>query len=655
MSSTPGDDWLTANHAWLTKALDGLADCLRATDAASASRFATHEAALETFSQGMPSPPGIDVIADTFGLSRFERQVLLLCAGVELDAGLARCCADAQGGRPAPTFSFALSVLPEPHWGALSPHAPLRRWRLVEPDAGAALTTAPLRVDERVLHYLTGIDYLDPRIDALVEPVRPDDEPAAPYRRLAEQIAGYWSQIPDAAPYPIVVLTGVTRQERLSIAAAACASLGLHISRLDAGQVPADPVDAQALGRLWTREAALSGRALLIDCEEADLADTRSLSAVRRFLEAVAGATFLSSPKRSQALPSPGLALEVPALTRAEQLSLWQDALGKRASEINGQCHALVSQFDLGAGAIRGVAREALRRAHADGERLATDLWAGCRAEARPTLDHLVQVIEPRATWDDLVLPPARLATLREVAAQVRRRHQVYEEWGFAAKSARGLGISALFTGPSGTGKTLAAEVLAHTLQLDLYRIDLASVVSKYIGETEKNLARVFDAAEAGGAILLFDEADALFGKRSEIKDSHDRYANLEISYLLQRMELYAGLSILTTNIAKALDGAFQRRIRFVVQFPFPDPKQRAEIWRKTFPSATPTQGLDVDRLAQLDLAGGAIHNIGMNAAFHAADEDGPVRMQHILTAARGEYAKLAKPLTEAELKGWPV
>ena len=655
MSTASGDDWRTANHRWLTQALDGLGECLRATDDASARRFEALEDALGELARAMSAPPALDVVSDTFGLSRFERHVLLLCAGVEFDAGLARCCADAQGGSPTPTFSFALSVLPEPHWGALSPRAPLRRWHLVEPNADNALTTAPLRVDERVLHYLTGISYLDPRIDALVEPVRPDDEPAAPYRRLAERIADFWSQIPDAAPYQTVGLTGVTRQERQAIAATACASLGLRISRLGAGQVPADPVDAQALGRLWTREAALSGRALLIDCEAADLADTRTLSALRRFLEALSGATFLSSPTRAHELPSPGLALEVPTLTRAEQLTLWQDALGERASEINGQCHALVSQFDLGASAIRSVAREALSRPHADGGRLATDLWAGCRAEARPTLDHLVQVIEPRATWDHLVLPPARLATLHEIAAQVRRRHQVYEEWGFAAKSARGLGISALFSGPSGTGKTLAAEVLAHTLQLDLYRIDLASVVSKYIGETEKNLARVFDAAEAGGAILLFDEADALFGKRSEIKDSHDRYANLEISYLLQRMELYAGLSILTTNIAKALDGAFQRRIRFVVQFPFPDAKQRAEIWRKTFPSATPTQGLDVDRLAQLELAGGAIRNIGMNAAFHAADENGPVRMQHILAAARGEYAKLAKPLTDAELKGWVV
>jgi SpoVK/Ycf46/Vps4 family AAA+-type ATPase len=199
----------------------------------------------------------------------------------------------------------------------------------------------------------------------------------------------------------------------------------------------------------------------------------------------------------------------------------------------------------------------------------------------------------------------------------------------------------------------MAAEVLAAALELDLYRIDLSQVVSKYIGETEKNLGRVFDAAEQGGAVLLFDEADALFGKRSEVKDSHDRYANIEVSYLLQRMEAYRGLAILTTNMKGALDPAFLRRIRFVVQFPFPDLTQRAEIWRRAFPAATPTDALDVDVLARLSVAGGNIRNIALNAAFVAAAAGEPVRMKHLLRSARSEYAKLEKPLTDAEVAGW--
>jgi SpoVK/Ycf46/Vps4 family AAA+-type ATPase len=199
----------------------------------------------------------------------------------------------------------------------------------------------------------------------------------------------------------------------------------------------------------------------------------------------------------------------------------------------------------------------------------------------------------------------------------------------------------------------MAAEVLARELRLDLYRIDLSQVVSKYIGETEKNLRRVFDAAEGGGAILLFDEADALFGKRSEVKDSHDRYANIEVSYLLQRMEAYRGLAILTTNVKNALDPAFLRRLRFVVSFPFPDAAQREEIWRRVFPSRTPTEGLEAARLARLNVAGGNIRNIALQAAFLAAGAGEPVRMPHVLCAARGEYAKLEKTLTEAEIGGW--
>src|SRR5207244_2226384 len=222
-------------------------------------------------------------------------------------------------------------------------------------------------------------------------------------------------------------------------------------------------------------------------------------------------------------------------------------------------------------------------------------------------------------------LPQPQRQILRQIAVHVRRRATVYEQWGFAAQSARGLGISALFSGPSGTGKTMAAEVLARELRLDLYRVDLSATVSKYIGETEKNLRRIFDAAEEGGVILLFDEADALFGKRSEVRDSHDRYANIEVGYLLQRMEAYQGLTILTTNLRSALDQSFQRRLRFTINFPFPDASQREAIWRSAFPQATPTRALDHKKLAQLNVTGGNIRNIALNAAFLAAQAAGPV------------------------------
>ena len=238
-------------------------------------------------------------------------------------------------------------------------------------------------------------------------------------------------------------------------------------------------------------------------------------------------------------------------------------------------------------------------------EALTARLWEASRAQARPRLDDLAQRIQTTGTWDDLVVPAAEARMLRAIESHLAHRATVHDTWGFGAAGGRGLGLSTLFAGSSGTGKTMAAEVLACSLRLDLYRIDLAGVVSKYIGETEKNLRRVFDAAERGGAILFFDEADALFGKRSEVKDSHDRYANIEINYLLQRMESYRGLAVLATNRKGDLDSAFLRRLRFIVNFPFPEPAQRAAIWRRVFPRDTPTEGLNVDRLARLNVAGG--------------------------------------------------
>ena len=333
----------------------------------------------------------------------------------------------------------------------------------------------------------------------------------------------------------------------------------------------------------------------------------------------------------------------------ARRLALWREALGERGSAaIKATLEPIAEQFQLPHSAVLRVAQ---RWHAAKGD--AQQLWQAARDEARQGLDGLAQRIDARATWADLVLPDAALVSLRTMASQLRQRTRVYQNWGFADSTSRGLGISALFSGGSGTGKTLAAEVLAHELQLDLYRIDLAALVSKYIGETEKNLARVFAAAEASGAILLFDEADALFGKRSEVKDSHDRYANIEVSYLLQRVETYRGLAILTTNLKQAIDPAFQRRIRFIVQFPFPDEAARAAIWERAFPPAAPLGSLDIGKLMRLSLSGGHIRNLALNAAFLAADEGSPITMTHLRSAAESEFAKLERPLPVADVGDW--
>ncbi|HEX2188354.1 MAG TPA: AAA family ATPase, partial [Longimicrobiaceae bacterium] len=272
-------------------------------------------------------------------------------------------------------------------------------------------------------------------------------------------------------------------------------------------------------------------------------------------------------------------------------------------------------------------------------------LAAACRAQAHLGLGAVATRVETRHGWDDLVLPADALCQLREMCSQVRHRDQVFERWGFGRKAARGRGTSALFTGPPGTGKTMAAEVVAADLQLDLYKVDLARVVSKWIGETEKNLSRIFDEAEDGNAILFFDEADALFGKRTEVSDAHDRYANVETSYLLQRMEEYGGVVILASNLRENMDDAFVRRLRFVVEFPFPDAASRLRIWKTHFPAEAPVGGdVDCELLAErVQVAGGNIRNIVLAAAFFAADDGGVLRMEHLAQGTRREYEKIGK------------
>jgi SpoVK/Ycf46/Vps4 family AAA+-type ATPase len=339
------------------------------------------------------------------------------------------------------------------------------------------------------------------------------------------------------------------------------------------------------------------------------------------------------------------------------QKSMWTKALKSRDVALaDGLLDELAEQFHLSAETIATVGASIRASAVASPcapARTAELVWSTCRSLSQPRLEELAERIVPAAAWEDLILPEPQKQTLHQLAAQARFRMTVHQSWGFAARGRRGLGISALFAGASGTGKTLAAEVLAKELRLDLFRIDLSAVVSKYIGDSEKKLKQVFDAAEEGGVLLLFDEADALFGKRAEVKDSHDRYANIEVSYLLQRMESFQGIAILTTTLKSSLDKAFQRRLRFIVDFPFPGPQEREAIWRSVFPAAAPAAGLDLRRLAQLNMTGGCIRNIALNAAFLAAEAGSSIEMRHVLQATRQEAIKAERPLADSEIRGW--
>jgi hypothetical protein len=646
--------WLELNQQYLTTALAEIRQQLEQPVDKSCKATSTGASKLSAIAAEMKDAPAIETLCDSFGLTPFERQILLLCAGIELDSSIALVCAKLQADlrHTYATFSLALGCFPDSNWSALYPSRPLRRWHFISVTNTGNLTRTPLQIDERVLHYLTGGQDLDARLTSLVErvPLPPTLVPS--HQLLAERLATSWTKTAATDRLPVVQLCGDDPANQQAIAAHACALLGLNLHVISAQVLPSTPQDLEVLMRLWEREAALSQTALLLDARS--LQDTHREHTIAQFIEALNSGLIIASQERTNIENRPVITLEVNSPTTAEQHQLWHQSLDKINANLNGTITTLVSHFNLNAPAIRAICTEAQTQLEIDPQSQISDLiWHRCQARSRPRLEDLAPRIQPAATWQELVLPEPQKQLLQEIAMHVRQRLTVYETWGFASKGSRGLGISALFAGLSGTGKTMAAEVLANELQLDLYRIDLSSVVSKYIGETEKNLRRVFDAAEQGGAILLFDEADALFGKRSEVKDSHDRYANIEVSYLLQRMEAYRGLAILTTNLKNALDTAFLRRIRFIVQFPFPDATQRADIWQQIFPRATPTQNLDVHKLAQLSASGGNIRNMAVYAAFLAAEEQESVQMKHLLRAAQVEFAKFEKSPTAAETQGW--
>jgi len=607
--------------------------------------------ALPASAEETTRPPALVMLTQRLGLTPFERDLLVLCAALELDTGIAGLCARAQdGSRPYPTFALALTVLENPTWEALSPERPLRYWRLIEINqpSGQPLTTSALRADERIVNFLKGLNYLDDRLAPLVWQFENDEPYEAPesQKKTVDLIIAQLRQSPKERRLPVVQLLGHDAPTKDLVANAVAAELGLRVYRLQPSLLPQQPADLEAFARLWQRESMLLSAALYMEALQGE-AETARLASVQLLLSRLNALVFLDAHEASPAFGPASLVVEVTKPTPAEQRAAWNSALGESAG---GSPAALAGSFDLGLPSIREISRSALA-ANPEPGQMHEALWNGALAVSRPRLDTLAERLDAKASWGDIVLPPAETKLLRQIADQVGKRGTVYEDWGFREKTSRGLGISALFSGPSGSGKTMAAEVVANHLRLNLHRIDLSAVVSKYIGETEKNLRRLFDAAEDGGVVLFFDEADALFGKRSEVKDSHDRYANIEINYLLQRMEAYRGLAILATNMKSSLDSAFLRRLRFIVTFPFPGIAERKAIWQKVFPERMPAALLDFDRLARLTLTGGDIRNVAMNAAFLAAQSGSPLTMPMLLEAARTEFRKLERPINEAEFQ----
>jgi ATPase family associated with various cellular activities (AAA) len=624
---------------------------------------------LEKMKAAMSYPSSLDQLCQRFNLSEFERYIVIFCAAMEIDHRFPNLCAEAQifDDQYSPTFDLFNSVLPNPHWSAITPDSLLRYWRILALGSGSTLTNTSLHIDERILHYLVGLETTDPLLTGISKLPQTSKQLVPSHKSLTESIESLWQRNTFYDFPPIIQLFGSEIEDNIDISQTVCDRFERRVSLLNCNRIPLNSKDLESFIRRLERECILEHRALLLNCDDIDSSDKLQQASINQLLEEFKGFVIVMPLSPLQGVKRQMIRFDVSKPDPQEQLTAWKTSFTELKAQLNGQgklipdsdqvlhdLRELTSQFQLSTSMIRRACTAAVGTLNMpSAPSLKQALWQSCRVQARPGLDELAERIESKLSWEDLVLPPLQKGTLKEISAHVRQKATVYEDWGFASKSRRGLGITALFSGPSGTGKTLAACVLANELNLDLYKIELSAVVSKYIGETEKNLQRIFDAAESGGVILLFDEADSIFGKRSEVKDSKDRNANLEVSYLLQRMESYPGMAILTTNLQSNLDPAFMRRLRFVTQFSMPDAVHRAEIWRRIFPANTPTEGLNPEKLGQLNTPGGNIRIIALNAAFIAADAKEPVQMKHILRATQTEYEKLGKSLTSVEIAGW--
>lgn len=603
-------------------------------------------------------------LAVLFGLTQVERDILLIALAPALDARYESFYAYVQNdvARKAPTVDLTLKLLHEDFAARLHLQRclqwdqPLRQHQLlalVPPSSPAALLPAyALKIDPRVVTHLLGQDALDEQICSFTIIVAScedlwklsfDGELLHRLARAAEALV--------ATP-GLICLHGAAGAGKRRIASALCAQQGWNLLAVDwdaACRSQNGQNRETCLVRL-RREAMLRGAALYLHAEQEAIPD---LAAMR-----VPVFWAQTSPIVQVNVDAPHFIFALPPPNYGQRLALWQQHLATSLPEAHFpqqpelSLSAVAGKFVLTDGQIKAAAQQiaAMLKTRAPGEQRATndDLHQAARWRSNQALRELARKIESKHGWADAILAPLCARQLHELYLSVKHRHIVYSQWGFDDKLAAGKGVTALFHGPSGTGKTMVAGIVARELGLDLYQIDLSTVVSKYIGETEQNLSRIFHAAEASNAILFFDEADALFGKRSEVKDARDRYANIEVAYLLQKMEEYDGVAILATNLHNNMDEAFARRLHHTVQFRQPDARMREQIWRKVFPAQTPlAPELDFVFLArQFEITGGNIRNAALSAAFLAADDGQPVTMAMIVTAVARELQKMGKIAT---------
>ena len=625
---------------------------------------------------------GVDLrlitIATTFGLSALDTDALLLCLAPELDLRYERLYAYLQDDvtKRRPTVDLVLNLLSTSQGAKLTARkrftadAPLMAHGLLELVDDPAQHKPPLlarylTVETSIVDELLGGAAVDARIAPYAAWACPelgwDDLVLAPAVR--DRLTAVARCLRRGAAELLVHLQGPAGVGKLTAVKAMCAHTERPLLVVSADElVAADRATFMQVVRLAARAATLRGAALYWDgVDELSPPEKRALRvallappAPRPCITFLAGSS--SWPVEEAPLWMSGVHVRFNPPGLADRRLLWRQALDRTDVSAAGiDLTHLAGTFSLTGGqigsAVAAARAAALLRDPADSTVTGPDLDAAARQQSGAGLAGLALRLDSRPVWTDLVLPAEPMQQLRDVCDAARYRALVFDEWGFGRKLVLGKGLNVIFAGPSGTGKTMAAQAISGELGLDLYKIDLSLVVSKYIGETEKHLAKVFADAERGSLILFFDEADALFGQRSEVRDAHDRYANIEVSYLLQKLEDHDGIVILATNLRKNMDEAFVRRMQFAVDFPFPAEPDRRRIWENIWPSDTRlATDLDLDLLARrFELTGGNIRNIAVAAAFHAASEGSPVTMAHLLRATRREYQKLGRVTSETE------
>jgi hypothetical protein len=598
---------------------------------------------------GDKSSANLQYLCQVLKLPVLAQYILLLCLAQEIDSRFATVCATAQANTNLtyPTTMLAINLFSK-HGAVLKAITQLRFWQLIKVGKeNDGQFYSSLRLTEWALHYIVGQGELDQWLTTFLQPLKIEKPHFNSEEMLAQRIVAHWS---NAQQPTIIQLIGDDKASHQQIASLVAAHYKTPIYQFNLMSLPNHRYDLDSYKRLLEREILIQQGVYLINCDYLHSELPTNVYHITYMLECllrnIPQSCILSASQPLQQLDVPLHPLYVPKFESAERLSLWQHALTECKLQIaSDKLVQWSEQFKLSRQQIMDV----VYSLDTTGE-LENKIHQRCQQQMRKPIAGIARWIEPKAKWQDLVLPDKDLSILKEMVEQFTHSHRVYQEWGFAAKSQRNLALAALFYGASGTGKTLAAEVLASELQLDLLQVDLSKAINKYVGETEKNLDQIFQAAEESGALLLFDEADALFGKRLQVNDSKDRYANIATSYLLQRIEAFQGLTILTTNFKQALDDAYMRRFRFVLEFAPPNVMQRKSLWQQAFPNKVPTQGLDYDKLSELNLTGGQISLIALNAAFKAAVHDKPVDMAMVLALADQEQTKLGVPAAVLQL-----